>query len=199
VSAPPSTLSDIHTTGRKDTSVRTHTAHRHSPHQNANMTTQSDQQQRLSFILVTRGNEPSVDPGSRPNGVRYTRDGIRVLLQHMGCKQRRAQKVTQLMLQSVAQRIPELRRPGFRRGDQWGLHQLGEHTYVSVPRSDFNDLMCRCLCEHNYKYLPSADELKVACRWVLPSRDPRQPCSHDAETLYHANRLSYERCMQSQL
>lgn len=67
------------------------------------------------FLLVTRtGEQPHARHGP-PAGVRYTRDGVRGVLQLMGCKPRHAHKAVKHVFQAVAEHLPELSRPPHRR------------------------------------------------------------------------------------
>lgn len=121
---------------------------------------------RVAFLLVTKGAD-SHSLESPPEGHRYTRDAVRGVLQLMGCKPRHAYKILQLMFQHVQQKLPELSKLSYRRGS-WGVFPHGDdQVYVSMPRQEFNDLLCSCLAEYKYKYAPSSDELKVACRYAI--------------------------------
>lgn len=123
---------------------------------------------RVAFIIVTKGLDcPTAGDERRPAGARYTRDAIRGMLQFMGCKPRHAFKAGQLLFQKLDAFAAEVSCSKFSSGSRqlWGV---GSHDatslYVSMPRSEFYELVCSTLTEYNYKYAPSSDEIKAACR-----------------------------------
>lgn len=121
----------------------------------------------ISYLLVTKG----VDLQLVEGGARYTRDSVRSVLQLLGVKPRHAYKVAAAVFNRVNTLLPELQKPAHRRADgvssSWAVwpHNPEDSTvFVSLPRSEFLQLINSCLTECKYKYAPTPDELKVACR-----------------------------------
>lgn len=130
-------------------------------------------QAHIPYLLIVQNPSPWQET-RRPEGVRYTRDSIRQVLGCMGVKHRHAYKIAQLLFQRVGAQLPELaKRPVHRRDGScmhWAVWPHGSagggEVCVSLPRSEFYELLCTCLVEHNYKCAPSSEELRVACRCV---------------------------------
>jgi len=134
---------------------------------------QQEQQQALHipYLLIQQGASPCP---TQQEGVRYCRDGIRQILGCMGVKHRHAFKIAQLLFLRVGSHLPELaKKPHHRRVSScmhwavWPHGKGGAEVCVSLPRSEFYELLCTCLVEHNYKCTPSSEELRVACRCVF--------------------------------
>lgn len=124
----------------------------------------------VQYLLVCNG----FDGGGQahgvrgpPLGVRYPRDCVRQVLQTMGCKNRHAQKIAQLVFARVGGMLPELGKPAHRRNGSvhWALwHHAPGEVCVSLPRTEFYELLTSCMAELSYKCAPASDELKMACR-----------------------------------
>lgn len=119
------------------------------------------------FALVTKGLDcpTAVEPGRPPAGARYTRDGLKKMFAMMGVKGRYAHKAAQLFFAKLERKANAETRFASGSRQLWQVHQHAEgRAYVSMPRSEFYDLCCSSLTEYKYKYAPSSDELKAACR-----------------------------------
>lgn len=83
----------------------------------------------------------------------------------MGVKGRCANKATQLFFAKLERMANTETRFSTGSRQLWQVHQHTEgRVYVSMPRSEFYELCCSSLTEYKYKYAPSSDELKAACR-----------------------------------
>ncbi len=121
---------------------------------------------RVAFCIVTKGLDYPNTPSSIPGGARYTRDAIRNLLLFIGCKPRHAYKAAALVFQKLERFAAEGSKFSAGSRQLWGVGAHGEEgfVYVAMPRSEFYELVCSTLTEYNYKYAPSSDEIKAACR-----------------------------------
>lgn len=118
----------------------------------------------VAFVVVTKGLDCPTSE-NKPSGARYTRDAIRGMLQFMGCKPRHAYKAAQLVFQKLERFTAEGSKFASGSRQLWGVGSHDEGAvYVTMPRSEFYELVCSTLTEYNYKYVPSSDEIKAACR-----------------------------------
>lgn len=121
---------------------------------------------RVAFVLITKGVGRDFPAGPEARlGARYTRDAIRGTLQFMGCKPRHAYKAALLLFAKLERFASEGSKFSSGSRQLWSVAPHGEgQVYVAMPRSEFYEIVCGTLTEYNYKYAPSSDEIKVACR-----------------------------------
>ena len=129
---------------------------------------------QVVYILVTKGVDVPILEERQvicSSGARYTREGVKQMFIMMGVKGRYAHKATQLTFAKLEKLASEPKHgsrhgPGSRQ--LWQVHPHGDgstgQVYMSMPRSEFYELVCSSLTEYKYKYAPSSDEIKAACR-----------------------------------
>jgi hypothetical protein len=124
---------------------------------------------RISFLVVLKGTDAGVvSTAGPPAGPRYTRDSLRSLLQLVGCTLKHSHKVMNSVFRCIEDQVASTRPRTSRRILQ--VHRLPEgRACVSIPRTEFLELVSSCLAQHGYKVSPSSDEMKVACSWVAPA------------------------------
>jgi hypothetical protein len=121
---------------------------------------------RISFLVVLKGADVGVvSAAGPPAGPRYTRDSLRSLLQLVGCTLKHSHKVMNSVFRCIEDQVASTRPRTSRRILQ--VHRLPEgRACVSIPRTEFLELLSSCLAQQGYKVSPSSDEMKAACSWV---------------------------------